>query len=709
MPDVPRLRRAPGPRPGVGIVHLGLGAFFRAHGAIYVSEAMAASGGDWGIVGVSLVRSDQRDALAPQGFAYTVVELGPEGETPRVVDVVQDVLVAREDPEAVLAAMADPGVRIVSLTVTEKGYCHEPATGRLNPEHPDIAHDLAHPEAPRSAPGFLVAGLARRRTAGGRPFTVLCCDNLPANGHVVRGVTLDLARLVDPSLADWIEADGRFPSTMVDRIVPATKPEDIARLTELTGVEDRSPVMHEPFRQWVVEDDFVDGARPDLGAVGVQLVADVTPFELMKLRMLNGTHSSLAYLGYLAGHETIADAVGDAPFAALCRHLWRDEIIPTIAPPPGEDLGAYAELGGCEIELLEVPAPLVIATWGGPDHDEIHRRTENGVWRVTWQGEELHVVQARWRDGYSSDQRSWVIAKDKDTAHAFVLDAARETNDPRDAILVFHGGCWQRSHDLYREIERASFDDLILAKTLKDRIRDDFRRFLSAREAYEAHGLPWRRGALFIGPPGNGKTHTVRALVRELGVPALYVQSVKTRYETEESNLKKVFERARQLRPCVLVLEDIDALINPGNRSFFLNQLDGFEKNVGLIVLATTNHPDRIDGAIIDRPSRFDRKYHFELPALTERQAYLTLWQKRFADRTRWADESVSALAARTDGFSFAYLKELVVTSLMGIVAGETNFAAVIEREQASLAEQMKKIVPTLEGEGNVVADDLDD
>ncbi|MFO1207693.1 MAG: mannitol dehydrogenase family protein [Amaricoccus sp.] len=343
MPDVPRLRRAPGPRPGVGIVHLGLGAFFRAHGAIYVSEAMAASGGDWGIVGVSLVRSDQRDALAPQGFAYTVVELGPEGETPRVVDVVQDVLVAREDPEAVLAAMADPGVRIVSLTVTEKGYCHEPATGRLNPEHPDIAHDLAHPEAPRSAPGFLVAGLARRRAAGGRPFTVLCCDNLPANGHVVRGVTLDLARLVDPSLADWIEADGRFPSTMVDRIVPATKPEDIARLTELTGVEDRSPVMHEPFRQWVVEDDFVDGARPDLGAVGVQLVADVTPFELMKLRMLNGTHSSLAYLGYLAGHETIADAVGDAPFAALCRHLWRDEIIPTIAPPPGEDLGAYAE------------------------------------------------------------------------------------------------------------------------------------------------------------------------------------------------------------------------------------------------------------------------------------------------------------------------------------------------------------------------------
>ena len=341
--DAPRLRRAPCPRPGIGIVHLGLGAFFRAHGAIYIAEAMAKSGGDWGITGVSLVRPDQRDALAPQDFAYTAVELGPDGATPRVIDVVGGVLVAREDPEAVLAAMADPGVRIVTLTVTEKGYCHEPSTGRLNPDHPDIVHDLANPEAPRSAPGFLVAALARRRAAGVAPFTVLCSDNLPSNGHVVRGVTLDLARLVDPSLADWIEAAGRFPSTMVDRIVPATKPEDIALVTELTGFLDLSPVMHEPFRQWVVEDDFVDGARPDLGAVGAQLVEDVTPFELMKLRMLNGTHSSLAYLGYLAGHETIAETVADAPFAALCRHLWRNEIIPTIAPPPGEDLAAYGD------------------------------------------------------------------------------------------------------------------------------------------------------------------------------------------------------------------------------------------------------------------------------------------------------------------------------------------------------------------------------
>jgi fructuronate reductase len=166
---LPRLTRPSGPRPGVGIVHLGLGAFFRAHGALYIEEAMAASGGDWGIVGVSLVRPDQRDRLAPQDCAYTAVELGPAGESRRVVDVVQDVIVAREVPARLLDLLADPDVRIVTLTVTEKGYCHEPATGRLDRTHPDIAHDLAHPDAPRSAPGTLVRGLARRRAAGCRP------------------------------------------------------------------------------------------------------------------------------------------------------------------------------------------------------------------------------------------------------------------------------------------------------------------------------------------------------------------------------------------------------------------------------------------------------------------------------------------------------------------------------------------------------------
>jgi fructuronate reductase len=336
-----KLTRSDRARPKVGLVHLGLGAFFRAHGAIYVAEAMALSGGDWGIRAASLQSATTRDALAPQSFAYTALEAGPAGDRTQIIEVIEDIFVAPEDPAALIAAMSDPAVKIVSLTVTEKGYCHQPATGALNFDHPDIVHDLAQ-DLPRSAIGFLVRSLAARRAAGERPFTVMSCDNLPHNGAVVRGVVLEFARALDPELADWIAVEGRFPATMVDRIVPATKPEDLARVAAVTGKLDASPVIHEPFRQWVIEDDFVDAARPDFAAVGVQMVRDVAPFELMKLRMLNGTHSSLAYLGYLAGFETISDTVADAAFAEFVQRLWAREIIPVLTAPEGADLPAYA-------------------------------------------------------------------------------------------------------------------------------------------------------------------------------------------------------------------------------------------------------------------------------------------------------------------------------------------------------------------------------
>ncbi|XDA97633.1 mannitol dehydrogenase family protein [Sulfitobacter sp. LCG007] len=338
--DLPRLTRD-GAAPAQGIVHLGLGAFFRAHGAVYLQELMEAEGGDWGITGVSLQSPGTRDRLAAQDGVYTALELGPKGRIARPIVSVREVLVAPEDPEAVLARMADPATKVVTLTVTEKGYCHNPATGALNLAHPDIQHDTVSP-APKSAPGFLVRALERRKRAGLAPFTVLTCDNLPENGRLVRGVVLELARAIDPGLADWIAAEGRFPATMVDRIVPATRPEDITGLADETGLDDQAPVMHEPFRQWVVEDDFVSGTRPMLENVGVQMVGDVTPFEHMKLRMLNGTHSSLAYLGYLAGHETIADTVADPVFAAFVKRLWAQEIIPAVPTPPGEDLERYA-------------------------------------------------------------------------------------------------------------------------------------------------------------------------------------------------------------------------------------------------------------------------------------------------------------------------------------------------------------------------------
>ena len=327
-------------RPATGIVHLGLGAFFRAFGCVYVADAMAASGGDWGITGVSLRSPATRDALRGQGWAYTAVSLGAEATQTRCIEVLNDVLVAPEDPFAVLAAMVDPQVKIVSLTVTEKGYCHIPATGALDTDHVDVQHDLAQ-ELPTSAIGYLVRALQMRRLAGVPPFTVLSCDNLPENGTVVRGVVLDMARLIDADLADWIATEGKFPCTMVDRITPATTPDDIANLAQ-TGIHDAAPVMHEPFAQWAVEDDFVNGARPDLAAAGVELVADVSAHEAMKLRMLNGTHSALAYTGYLAGHETVADTVGDPVFAAYVRRLWA-EIIPAVTAPEGVALDAYAE------------------------------------------------------------------------------------------------------------------------------------------------------------------------------------------------------------------------------------------------------------------------------------------------------------------------------------------------------------------------------
>ncbi|WP_221932017.1 mannitol dehydrogenase family protein [Paracoccus sp. M683] len=336
-----RLSPSGGERPATGIVHLGLGAFFRAFGCVYIADAMAASGGEWGIVGVSLRSPDTRDALAPQGWTYHSVSLGPDGETARRIEVLNDVLVAPENPEAVLAAMADPGVKIVTLTVTEKGYCHNPATGALNMDHPDIRHDLTA-AAPVSAIGYLVRALQRRRDAGLPPFTVLTCDNLPENGKLVRGLVLDFARALNPALAGWIAAEARFPSTMVDRITPATTDADIARVSELTGTYDAAPVMHEPFAQWAIEDDFVAGIRPDFAAAGAEMVADVTPHEHMKLRMLNGTHSSLAYTGFLAGHETIADTMADPVFADYARRLW-SEIVPAVTAPEGVSLNDYAE------------------------------------------------------------------------------------------------------------------------------------------------------------------------------------------------------------------------------------------------------------------------------------------------------------------------------------------------------------------------------
>jgi len=318
-------------------VHLGLGAFFRAHGALYIDDVAEDR---WGIIGVSLRSAAIRDKLAPQDACYTAVEMGPLGMTPRHVEVVRDVLCAPDNRHAVLDVMAAPTTHIVSLTITEKGYCHQPATGKLNLAHPDIVHDVAA-ALPRSAPGFITRALAMRRAAGLAPFTVLSCDNIPNNGALTRRVVLALAAKIDPTLAQWIERHGAFPSTMVDRIVPATTATDLDTTEMLIGTHDAAPVIHEPFRQWVIEDAFA-GPRPDFARAGAQMVSDVTPFEHMKLRMLNGSHSALAYLGQLQGHRYVSDAMQNGRLAAFIDHMMRFEIAPSLTPSDGVDLDAYA-------------------------------------------------------------------------------------------------------------------------------------------------------------------------------------------------------------------------------------------------------------------------------------------------------------------------------------------------------------------------------
>jgi fructuronate reductase len=323
-----------------GIVHLGIGAFHRAHQAVYTDTVQADDAG-WGILGVSLRSADTRDALAPQDGLYTLAIRSGAGEELRVIGAVADVLVAPEAPERLLVAMADARTRIVSLTVTEKGYCHDPATGELNEDHPDVIHDLRSPEPPRSAPGLIVEALARRRAAGLAPFTVLTCDNLPANGRVVKAILRRFAELRDPALGAFVDAEVLCPSSMVDRITPATTDEDRQRISETLGVVDAWPVITEPFSQWVIEDHFNAG-RPQWESAGAQLVSDVEPYEHMKLRLLNGVHSTLAYLGYLAGYETVADVMADPDFARLAHRMMEDEIAPTLAVPPGVDVSAYA-------------------------------------------------------------------------------------------------------------------------------------------------------------------------------------------------------------------------------------------------------------------------------------------------------------------------------------------------------------------------------
>jgi fructuronate reductase len=322
-----------------GVVHLGIGAFHRAHQAAMFDDVLAAGDLRWGIVAASLRSPAVRDQMAPQDGLYTMLVRDGAAQVVRVIGAVQNVLIAPEAPEALLAAMAAADTHIVTLTITEKGYKLDPASGALI-EDAQLAADLVSLTRPQTALGYLVAALAMRRDAGLAPFTAISCDNLPHNGARLRAGVLALAGRHDAALAAWIAGHGAFPETMVDRIVPATTDADIADLAARLGVEDRAMVKTEPFTQWVIEDRFC-GPRPAFGK-GVQLTAAVAPWEEAKLRLLNGAHSGIAYLGGLAGIAHVHEVLALPEARAFVARLW-DEAQTTLSPPPELDIAAYRD------------------------------------------------------------------------------------------------------------------------------------------------------------------------------------------------------------------------------------------------------------------------------------------------------------------------------------------------------------------------------
>lgn len=369
-------------------------------------------------------------------------------------------------------------------------------------------------------------------------------------------------------------------------------------------------------------------------------------------------------------------------------------------------LPPFAQEGLCELESRADCEQAFVHSY---DYEQKHFESdERQNWfRVRWEEHELEVVRLSYREDFHDKAVYIIIAPQEEIAQSFFLAVTYWNAEARREVWVFTEGYWCKSKELFRSIQSANLQNLVLPAGLKEEMHRDLKQFLESRDLYERYGVPWKRGILLTGPPGNGKTHAIKALVNDLKETTLYVKSFQSQHGTDQSNIAKVFQRARATAPCLLILEDLDSLITNKNRSFFLNELDGFAGNAGIIVLATTNHPEKLDPAIVDRPSRFDRKYHFELPAIAERRAYLKLWISNWEAEMRPTEAGLEATAAGTDGFSFAYIKELLVSALMrwiNLPQGSAMDAVLAEqchllRSQMSSMAEHSEIAPATDDE----------
>jgi AAA+ superfamily predicted ATPase len=355
------------------------------------------------------------------------------------------------------------------------------------------------------------------------------------------------------------------------------------------------------------------------------------------------------------------------------------------------DLDAFVHAEKCSVIEQKSVFHHVKTEWEGVGK-KLKDNVQNSWLNVLWKGQLLDVILITWYEDCCRRRHHWIIADDRKVAEEFFTAVCDWGCDVRGEILVFHDGYFQKDKELFESIKTATFDNLVLPDSLKQQVQADFQQFLGSREVYEQYKIPWKRGAIFIGPPGNGKTHTLKALINQLGKPCLYVRSFKSDDATEQENISEVFKRARMTTPSIVVLEDLDSMIDNKNRSFFLNELDGFQSNTGVIVLATTNHPQKLDPSILDRPSRFDRKYYFQLPAESERLAYIAKWNEGLRPELRVSCAGAQKVVSETEGFSFAYLKELFVAAMVQWMSsgGDGSMDDVIIAQTELLRTQMK-------------------